>query len=112
MKWLSFYSCRSSIYILKLDKDMSCYTLFSYRIFGRVLNIIKSFLPGRSLKVVVNGQVSEAYEINAGIPQVSLLGPILGLLYINDLPKNILRLLVISMQMILQCLGCTSKNQV
>lgn len=51
--------------------------------------IIKSFLTG-SLNVVVNDQSLKGHMINAGIPQDFLLGHTLVLLYINDVPKNIL----------------------
>ena len=64
--------------------------LSSYGISGDVLAIIKSFLSDRSLRVVVNGQTSEAHKINAGVPQGSLLGPTLFLLFINDLPDHII----------------------
>ena len=54
-----------------------------------VLGVIESFLSDRSLKVVINGQTSEAYKINADVPQGSLLGPTLFLIFINDLPSEI-----------------------
>ena len=53
--------------------------------------IVKSFLSDRSLKVVVNDHKSDAHCINAGVPQGSLLGPTLFLIFINDLPDHILR---------------------
>lgn len=60
----------------------------SYGISGRVLSVFKSFLRGRSLKIVVNDHLSEGYKINAGVFQGPLLGAILFLVYINDLPKS------------------------
>ena len=50
---------------------------------------IQDFLTSRSQKVVVNGQVSSTCNITSGVPQGSVLGPTLFLLYINDLPDTV-----------------------
>ena len=63
--------------------------LASYGISGNILGVIESFLSNRSLKVVINGQTFEAHKVNAGVPQGSLLGPTLFLIFINDLPSEI-----------------------
>lgn len=47
-----------------------------------------------SMKIVVNGQSSNVHEINAGVFQISLLGPALFLHFINYLPRKILRSLI------------------
>jgi hypothetical protein len=61
----------------------------SYGIVGPTLNWIEDFLKNRSQKVMVNGAGSEWENITSGIPQGSVQGPILFVIYINDLPDTV-----------------------
>ena len=63
--------------------------LEAYGIKGDLLIWIENFLSGRRQRVTVNGKVSTWAEILSGIPQGSVLGPVLFVIYINDLPDEL-----------------------
>ncbi|WP_353805999.1 reverse transcriptase domain-containing protein, partial [Acinetobacter baumannii] len=61
--------------------------LKQYGVTGKLLAWLEDYLTDRVVRVSVDGALSRSVAATSGVPQGSVLGPILFLIYVNDIPK-------------------------
>ena len=66
------------------------YKLRSYGVQSKLIDLLKDYLSNRKQRVIINGASSSWKPIKSGVPQGSVLGSLLFLVFINDQPEHLI----------------------
>ena len=97
-QWAKALDHRSSIHTIFLDFSKAfdtvphmklCAKLDNIGIRGNILNWVKAFLTNRQQRVCLDGSHSDWAQVSSGVPQGSILGPLLFIIYVNDISTNL-----------------------
>ena len=99
----NIYKSCDDLYIDKFWQDCLIFKLQENGISGNLWKVLKRFLTNRKQRVVLNWQSSSWANVQTGVPQGSILGPLLFLIHINNLVDGLSSLILSILLMVPLC---------